>query len=94
MKVKHTKGPWERDGAPNDKYPCIYTCDATSDDILIAQVFGGQEDQPTVNEAGANADLIAAAPDLYEALVRSKGQWIHSVNAPICLAAIAKAGGK
>lgn len=41
----------------------------------------------------ANVQLITAAPDLLEALKRSRGQWIHSVNADICLAAIAKAEG-
>lgn len=59
MNAKHTPGTWLRDDAPDDRYPCIY-----AGDLLIAQVFGGKEDQPPVSEAGPNADLIAAAPDL------------------------------
>jgi hypothetical protein len=41
-----------------------------------------------------DARLIAAAPDLLEALSACRGQWIHSVNAERCLAAIEKATGK
>jgi hypothetical protein len=41
----------------------------------------------------ANARLIAAAPELLEALQTSRAQWIHSVNAEQCLSAIAKATG-
>ena len=37
------------------------------------------------------ARMFAAAPALLEALERSRGQWIHSVNAESCLAAIAEA---
>jgi hypothetical protein len=39
------------------------------------------------------ARLLAAAPDLLEALEACRGQWIHSVNAERCLSAIAKATG-
>lgn len=37
------------------------------------------------------ARIVAAAPELLEALRQSRAQWIHSVNAEKCLAAIAKA---
>lgn len=37
-----------------------------------------------------DARVFGAAPDLYEALSMTRGQWIHSVNAPACLAALAK----
>lgn len=35
--------------------------------------------------------ILAQRNELLEALERSRGQWIHSVNAEQCLAAIAKA---
>ena len=41
----------------------------------------------------ADARLIAAAPDLLRALQACRGQWIHSVNAEQCLAALRKAIG-
>ena len=44
-------------------------------------------------ETEANARLIAAAPELLAALKQCRGQWIHSINALDCLAAIAKAEG-
>ena len=40
-----------------------------------------------------DARLMEAAPDLLVALKACRGQWIHSVNAVRCLAAIAKAEG-
>ena len=38
--------------------------------------------------------LHALSGELLEALQRSRAQWIHSVNAEFCLAAIARAEGK
>ena len=37
--------------------------------------------------------LIKAAPKLLRALKQCRGQWVHSVNAPACLAAITEAEG-
>ena len=46
-----------------------------------------------VEETRCNARLIAAAPDLLAALLLCRGQWVHSVNARACEAAIALALG-
>jgi hypothetical protein len=51
----------------------------------VASTWGGHNE--------ANARLIAAAPELLAALRLTRGQWIHSINAQECLAAIAKAEG-
>ena len=61
----HTPGPW-----------AVYTCaegyvvtsthDQTGLDDDVAEVFGGNDDDPETRKA--NAHLTAAAPDLLEAL--------------------------
>lgn len=48
--------------------------------LILAHVISYQEDGPPTEEEEANAYLIAAAPELYEALNRIK---IHAENA-IC----------
>ena len=80
--VKHTPGPWFVDS------------DIASQ---VCQPNGSKRRRikcPPDANGIADARLIAAAPDLLEALAASRGQWIHSVNAEKCLAAIAKAEGK
>lgn len=62
----HTQGEWliaKRDGHSNNGVrPVIYTKDV--DRIAIISYRG----VPSIDEADANAQLIAAAPDLLEAL--------------------------
>jgi len=85
--AKHTAGPWSR-----DRYGHVVGPDG--EDVRfrsLAIAASGSAERPA--EAEANTDLIAAAPDLLEALQATRGQWIHSVNAAQCLAAIAKATG-
>jgi hypothetical protein len=77
--MSHTPGPWRFDKDNLNVYS----------NGLVAQTFGHLHN----GEKAANAHLIAAAPELLEALERARGQWIHSVNAEQCLAAIAKAKG-
>jgi len=64
MSVQHTAGPWEIDGniavrssGPNGRQVCL--CEIT---------VRGRQYNETYDEAEANARLIAAAPDLLEAL--------------------------
>ena len=82
---KHTKGPWCWKGpsllSPRGE---VLSCG----DVGVGDPGAG--DLPVEPDAC----LIAAAPDLLEALQQSRGQWIHSVNAEACLAAIAKATGE
>ena len=57
---KHTPGPWKIVDAWND-----YMVEGQNGEEIIWQ--DGPHDTPTINEA--NARLIAAAPDLLDALV-------------------------
>lgn len=60
MDAKYTPGPWDasRDGTPD--YAPQYTVYAEATGDRVATAFGAE----------ANASLIAAAPDMYEALAR------------------------
>lgn len=61
METKYTPGPWHRNIAPAAKYPIIFAGRNTH----VAQV---KTQGLSEAEQEANADLIAAAPDLAEAL--------------------------
>lgn len=58
--MKYTKGPWHRNLHAQGKYPIVYAGRNTH----VAQVM----QQPTPEETEANIDLVAAAPELAEAL--------------------------
>lgn len=59
--TKHTPGPWHRNIKPARKYPTIWSGRNTH----VAYVEGGTLSD---DEIEANINLIAAAPDLLEAL--------------------------
>lgn len=73
-----TPGPWAI-STSNRGRPCICSPDAW----ICGEIDNGQIDMST-SEASANARLIAAAPDLYEALVHlsriSDGIWIQGLS--------------
>jgi hypothetical protein len=58
--MKHTPGPWYRNIRANGKYPVVFA----GRNQHIAKV----EQQSTGTETEANIDLIAAAPELLDAL--------------------------
>jgi hypothetical protein len=63
---KFTHGPWSSDGNP-EFYPLI----SSNNGDLVSQVFhadGEPDDNIDIEQCGANAHLIAAAPELLEAL--------------------------
>lgn len=93
MKNKHTPGQWMVAGRDQNG-----SIDIIADGLFIAEAIGGLAD----GEQEANARLIAAAPDLLEALValfndyKDAGFW-NLENVPEgkqALAAIAKARGE
>jgi hypothetical protein len=58
---KHTPGPWQVEPNPFESAPMVSTENRTIAKVLY---WGGSED----GEVNANAHLIAAAPELLEAL--------------------------
>lgn len=82
----------------------LLAANLTAQRVKVAAMNGVTHEQQAATEAYAIADAMiaerdgtasvgAAAADLYAALVISRAQWIHSVNAEQCLAAIEKAEG-
>lgn len=72
MKAQHTKGPWIV--GMGGSIRCSYT-DTDGDDIIVGgiqnnenQIGSSVYSQPNKPEGTANAHLIAAAPELLEAL--------------------------
>jgi hypothetical protein len=82
MNTKHTPGPWRTDVSD----PAFVNYDVRTDDTIICTM--GIE-MPTEEEA-ANARLIAAAPELLEALEDLVNMW-SAANMVKARAAIAKA---
>lgn len=84
-KLQHTPGPWRWWVTVNGARVAGRPADGSSNFVCNVVI----PERAVFYQA--NACLIAAAPDLLEALEVTRGQWIHSINAPMCLAAIAKA---
>lgn len=64
---KHTPGPWEYDNGGVSRLK-----DHSGELRLMVDIT---TDSPIVGEDEANAHLIAAAPDLLEALRRARREW-------------------
>lgn len=91
LDAKHTPGPWIQVGHwvehPNEKIPDICTCDL--------QAIGHGHLKRTEAETIANARLIAAAPDMLEALKLIQNQdLVLPADREIIKSAIAKATGE
>jgi len=90
---RHTSGPWSvfqwsgHHAISSDDSAAGFGIEAAGYRLPLCDLDGD------IDEAAANARLIAAAPDLLAALQACRGQWIHSVNAEQCLAALRKATG-
>ena len=88
---KHTPGPWGRNIAPAWKYPIIFAGRNTH----VAYIFTNELSE---SEQEANANLIAAAPDLLAALksMMVTESELRDINCTVmqnAIAAIAKAEG-
>jgi hypothetical protein len=91
--ARHTPGPWKIDGVKDDPERNVIIRDATGWQVALTRHFG-------VLETVANAKLIAAAPEMLEALEAAisfvaefSGPKTDKLKTKIT-AAIAKAEGK
>lgn len=96
MSTKHTPGPWLRNVRSQGRYPVIYAGRNTH--VAVAQQMA------TPDETEANIDLIAAAPEILEALMELErivsahpsfqNEWTHAASViGSARAAIVKATG-
>lgn len=98
MSAKHTPGPWSIITSET----CDLYAGIESDDFSIVVIGYPEEDDDggvrgkTPEEALANAHLIAAAPELLEALIELRNFYIEMTGLPpvAANAAIAKAKGE
>ena len=86
--IKHTKGPWMA-GVPSSivGWPVV---SAPADGRIICNML---YTSPTDEEVGANAALIAAAPEMLEALRTVRDTYLDDTP-DVVVAAIAKAEGR
>lgn len=96
---KHTPGPWVIGESDSRGIHCVDARDPNRAGIIeLCEVFGVQQDDKEDDVSRANARLIAAAPDLLEALKLAVNQNYHDMQMTgeelrICEMAIAKATG-
>lgn len=65
MKTEHTPGPWKAEQANGCDETAMFV---TGNGCTVAACYGDWHDQAPDSEQRANARLIAAAPELLEAL--------------------------
>jgi len=78
---KHTPGPWKVAGGPSweETEACYHIVDSKKG--WVAQLWNKyEEDFKSREESKANARLIAAAPEMLEALEKVKEYIEHSMN--------------
>lgn len=76
METKHTPGSWKiRPNSVGGFGFYIETVDQSHDKTFIGDVGGGLHTQPEIE---ANAKLIAAAPDMLNALIEVKAHLVRA----------------
>ena len=91
METKHTTGPWRLSETARDAVVC--DSDSGHDNPDVVTCYGGHLIAESIS-TNANRDLIAAAPDLLDALIHCatdegpEQEWLNKARA-----AIAKATG-
>jgi hypothetical protein len=84
---KHTPGPWEHDGGATG------WVGVRAPYKMVASVYGDRDDCKSDDRMVANARLIAAAPEMYEALAAARQQ-VVTFGGDVIDAALAKAEGR
>jgi acyl CoA:acetate/3-ketoacid CoA transferase len=96
--IKHTLGPWKTDDIESGDCQRYVLAGNHEEAQIIARITLKTFVGPTQSESEANARLIAAAPELLEALVSfTKSRYIrhqHPKRFAAAVAAIAKATGE
>lgn len=69
MENKHTKGEWRIQNSGDDEY-----IDIEADAGRVCSIFIAQETDITPEQSEANAKLICAAPEMFEALLEAIDQ--------------------
>lgn len=100
---KHTPGPWRVERSPNRKVLCVFG-GAEFDTWICGELQANNHTRIDTSECLANANLIAAAPDLLAelksavAILTENGKLVfdgvHGVAVNRMKAAIAKAEGQ
>ena len=89
MSEKFTSGPWQMEYIQDGGYDCMSdsfkVCSAEQIIFEIDLAYYGQEacGEPSVSTLGlaqANAHLLAAAPDMYEALLTAYDELVYAVR--------------
>jgi hypothetical protein len=91
MKTQHTQGPWTTDTSGEGKPFSIITSvhDEHGLDDDVCEVYGGNTDCEKIREA--NARLIAAAPQMLDALLRLTHPMADDEDVEFALQTIEKA---
>jgi hypothetical protein len=73
MNTEHTPGPWIKNGR-----------DIAKEDggIIVTAWYYGNKGTVTKEEANANAELIAAAPEMIDALITILKEWEYGTYSP------------
>jgi hypothetical protein len=79
MDRAHTKGPWEVKRSAH-KHDGAYDYAISAPDALVLAEAFGRDAVGRYPEAEANAHLIAAAPDMYEALKTFVAEYVDLVE--------------
>lgn len=77
--MAHTKGPWRATVGHNGQMSSVYK--ASDKDFQIATVVCEARNKEQRKQDIANANLIASAPELLEALIAARGALFYQIEA-------------
>lgn len=78
--AKHTPGPWTIGVSDDNQIHCVDGSDSTGGIIEICEVWGTLSDKEETEESRANARLIAASPEMLEALKVTTSSLVAAIS--------------